>query len=127
VSEQPDGGLALQVALPPDQLAALAERVAKLLHHDEGFLDADGAAEYLGLSRLARAPRAMTVTQPEGRSAFKGAKFATVGDDRRVNGGCVGLNNAGTEWACYVGQRAVAEGILDRGVLGQTQAGPAGG
>ncbi len=55
--EQPDGGLApglaLQVVLPPYQLEALAERVAHLLHRDEGFLDAVGAAEYLGLTRKA--------------------------------------------------------------------------
>ena len=51
--EHAEGGLALQIALPPDQLDALAERVARLLHRDEGFLDADGAAEYLGLTRKA--------------------------------------------------------------------------
>lgn len=77
--------------------------------------------------RLARAPTRMTVTSPDGSPAFKGAKFATVDDESRVNGGCVGLNGAGTAWACYIGERAVAEGILDKGVLGQRQAGPAGG
>jgi len=69
----------------------------------------------------------MTVTDADGRPAFKGAKFGTVDDDRRVNGGCISLNTAGTEWACYIGQRAVSEGILDPGVLGQKQEGPAGG
>lgn len=77
--------------------------------------------------QLAQAPTGMTVTGADGRPAFKGSKFATVDDESRVNGGCVGLNNAGTEWACYIGERAVAEDILDQGVLGQKQAGPAGG
>jgi hypothetical protein len=77
--------------------------------------------------RLARTPTRMSVTSSDGRPAFKGAKFATVNDESRVNGGCVGLNNDGTTWVCYLGERAVAEGILDQGVLGQTQAGPAGG
>lgn len=77
--------------------------------------------------RLARAPARMTVTGADGRPAFKGSKFGTVDDDSRVNGGCLALNNAGTEWACYIGARAVEEGILDQGVLGQKQAGPAGG
>jgi len=76
---------------------------------------------------LAHTPTRTTVTGADGRPAFKGAKFGTVDDDSRVNGGCIGLNDAGTEWACYMGERAVAEGILDKGVLGQRQAGPAGG
>jgi hypothetical protein len=76
---------------------------------------------------LATTPTRMTVTGPDGQPAFSGAKFGTVSDDGRVNGGCIGLNQAGTEWACYLGERAVAEGIIDADVLGQKQAGPAGG
>ena len=47
--------LALTVVLPPDQLEALASRVADLLREgrDNGFLDVDGAADYLDLSRKA--------------------------------------------------------------------------
>jgi excisionase family DNA binding protein len=47
--------LNLTVALPADQLDALAARVAELLEagRDDGFLDADGAAEFLGLTRKA--------------------------------------------------------------------------
>lgn len=77
--------------------------------------------------RLARAPSAMSVTGPDGLPAFKGAKFATVDDESRVNGGCIALNNAGTDWACYVGARAVDAGILSDDVLGQKQADPAAG
>ena len=52
VSEAP---LALTITLPTDQLEALARRVAELLDEgrDDGFLDVEGAAEYLGLSRKA--------------------------------------------------------------------------
>lgn len=76
---------------------------------------------------LTRAPSQMSVTGPDGRPAFEGSKFATVDDEKRVNGGCIALNDPGTEWACYVGERAVAEDILDEGVLGQKQAEPAAG
>jgi hypothetical protein len=76
--------------------------------------------------RLARAPTAITVGTAE-HPAFKGSKFGTVGDDGRVNGGCIALDDGGTDWACYLGERAVVEGILDKGVLGQEQAGPASG
>lgn len=77
--------------------------------------------------RLATAPTHMDVTGPEGQPAFKGAKFGTVDDDHRVNGGCLALNDAGTSWACYLGARAVQEHILDEGVLGQRVTGPAAG
>jgi excisionase family DNA binding protein len=50
-----DAGIGLTVLLPPDQFEALAQRVAAVLAEgrDDGFLDVDGAAEYLGLSRKA--------------------------------------------------------------------------
>jgi hypothetical protein len=77
--------------------------------------------------RLARTPTMMSVTGPDGRPAFQGAKFGTVDGENRVNGGCLALNDLGTDWACYVGERAVAEGIVDEGVLGQEQADPSAG
>lgn len=76
---------------------------------------------------LSRTPSTMSVTGADGRPAFKGAKFGTVDDENRVNGGCIALNEPGTLWACYLGERAVAEDILDEGVLGQKQAEPAAG
>jgi excisionase family DNA binding protein len=47
--------LALTVVLAPDQFDTLARRVSEALSagRDDGFLDADGAAEYLGLTRKA--------------------------------------------------------------------------
>ena len=45
----------LTIALAPDQLDALGRRVADLLEHghDDGFVDIDGAAAFLDLSRKA--------------------------------------------------------------------------
>mgnify|MGYP000111889352 CR=1 FL=1 len=77
--------------------------------------------------RLSRTPSGMSVTGPDGRPAFTGARFATVDDESKINGGCVALNNPGTEWTCYFGERAVAENILDEEVLGQKSTGPAAG
>lgn len=77
--------------------------------------------------RLSRPPATVAVTGSDGQPAYKGAKFGTVDDESRVNGGCIALNDAGTDWACYLGQHAVARGILDPEVLGQEQSGPAHG
>lgn len=77
--------------------------------------------------RLVRTPSRMTVTGENGEPAFRGTKFGTVDDDDRVNGGCVALNQPGTDWLCYLGERAVAEDVIDAGVLGRKQAGPAAG
>ena len=54
-NEVSEAALALTIMLAPDQLDTLAWRVAELLREgrDDGFLDVDGAAEYLGLSRKA--------------------------------------------------------------------------
>jgi excisionase family DNA binding protein len=80
-------GLALQVVLPPYELDALAERVATLLHRDEGFLDANGAAEYLGLTRKAIYAlverRKLPHHRPAGRLLFdRAALRAWVEGDR---------------------------------------------
>ncbi len=47
---QLDAALALTVMLPPEQFETLARRVADLLQEgrDDGFLDVDGAAAFLG-------------------------------------------------------------------------------
>ena len=47
--------LALTVTLPPDEFEALALRVAELIdeRRGDGFLDVDGAAAFLDLSRKA--------------------------------------------------------------------------
>ena len=47
--------LPLTIALAPDQLEMLAARVADVFEdrRDEGFVDVDGAAAFLGMSRAA--------------------------------------------------------------------------
>ena len=37
------------------------------------------------------------------------------------------LNDAGTEWECYIGEEAVKQQIISQGFLGQTQTTPAVG
>jgi excisionase family DNA binding protein len=72
---------ALTVVLPPDQFEALAKRVAALLDEgrDDGFLDADAAAEYLGLSRKAVYAlverRRLPYHRPAGRLLFDRAEL----------------------------------------------------
>ncbi len=53
-----DRGATLTLTLPPDQLEALAWRVAELLRegHDDGFLDVEGAAEFLSPLSEGRLP-----------------------------------------------------------------------
>jgi hypothetical protein len=46
--------------------------------------------------------------------------------DLVVSGGCVGQDRAGTEWLCYVGQRAVDEGLIAQDFLGMQQPAPGG-
>jgi len=64
----------------------------------------------------------MTVT-----GSYMGAKFQTVDADKRIDGGCVGASDDGRTWDCYLGELAVEHGILDQGLLGVEQEGPAHG
>lgn len=50
-----------------------------------------------------------------------------VDDDSKVVGGCRASDAPGMHWTCYVGQRAVAAGVLGEGSLGQLSTGPASG
>jgi len=58
---------------------------------------------------------------------IKGTVYETVDADQKVNGGCRALTAAGTEWECYIGEKAVDEKIISEGFLGQTQTTPAVG
>jgi hypothetical protein len=42
----------------------------------------------------------------------------TVDASKHVNGGCRGLNSAGTEWECYLGRAAVDQKLIGAGFLG---------
>ena len=52
-------------------------------------------------------------------SDWTGTVEPTVDATKHVNGGCRGLNSAGTEWQCYLGQEAVAQKIIGAGFLGE--------
>jgi hypothetical protein len=58
---------------------------------------------------------------------FTGTKEATVDASKHVNGGCEGLDAAGLEWECYLGEAAVEHQIIDQGFLGQASFGPGHG
>jgi excisionase family DNA binding protein len=76
-----DPGIGLRVVLPPDQFEALARHVAAVLAEgrDNGFLDVDGAAEYLSLSRKAVyhlvARGRLAHCKPDGRLLFDRAEL----------------------------------------------------
>jgi hypothetical protein len=50
---------------------------------------------------------------------YNGRLELIVDDQSRVAGGCVGQDDAGMHWTCYVGERAVDEGIVGADLLGQ--------
>jgi hypothetical protein len=50
---------------------------------------------------------------------YNGRLELVVDDHSRVAGGCVGQDDGGMHWTCYVGERAVAEGIVTAELLGQ--------
>jgi hypothetical protein len=52
-------------------------------------------------------------------SDWTGTVEPTVDASKHVNGGCRSLNAAGTEWQCYIGQKAVDEQIVGASLLGQ--------
>jgi excisionase family DNA binding protein len=78
----------LSVTLPPEELEALAQRIADVLEdrRDDGFLNANGAAEYLGLSRKAVYAlverRKLPHHRPAGRLLFDRAELRAWVDRR---------------------------------------------
>jgi hypothetical protein len=114
--------VALAVAVPSVALAAVH------------FISTDEVAKSLPAGTLSLAgtePMCTTVTDgveyhctlarppaPE-VSDWKGTVEPTVDGTKHVNGGCRGLNSAGTEWECYIGQTAVDQQIIGQGFLGQ--------
>ena len=55
---------------------------------------------------------------------WKGTVEPTVDGTKHVNGGCRSLNDAGTDWECYIGEAAGSQQIIGHGFLGQTSEGP---
>jgi hypothetical protein len=68
---------------------------------------------------LARAPRGEIAP-----GQFRGTVEPTVDATGTVNGGCRSLTADGRTWACYLGQAAVEQQIIDAGFLGQRSQGP---
>ena len=58
---------------------------------------------------------------------FLGVKVATVDASKRIDGGCVSISADGRAWNCFLGERAVDEGIIGRDLLGAYQPEPAAG
>jgi hypothetical protein len=50
---------------------------------------------------------------------WAGTVEPAVDASKHVNGGCRSLNHDGTEWECYLGQKAVDEQIVGQSFLGQ--------
>jgi hypothetical protein len=51
--------------------------------------------------------------------AWSGTVEPSVDQTKHVNGGCRALNNAGTDWDCYLGEAAVKQQIIGQSFLGQ--------
>jgi hypothetical protein len=52
-------------------------------------------------------------------SDWKGTVEPTVDATKHVNGGCRSLTSKGTEWECFIGQKAVEEQIIGSQFLGE--------
>ena len=79
----------------------------------------------LSAARCRSAP-ANEVTDANGNPAYLGTK-EVVAIDGVVAGGCIGLDQAGMTWDCYVGQAAVDHEIISQDFLGEPVLGPGHG
>jgi hypothetical protein len=73
------------------------------------------------LCRLDRPPTEITFYSKDGHllpNAYLGIKAETVNREKRVDGGCIATTTDGREWSCYLGEEAVAKGIIARSYLG---------
>jgi hypothetical protein len=73
---------------------------------------------------LAACSRASPIAGGPEAGQWKGTAEPTVDATKHVNGGCRALNDAGTDWECYIGRAAVTQQIIGAGFLGQFSAGP---
>jgi hypothetical protein len=85
-------------------------------------LNADDASYRCTLSN----PPGDEVTDANGNPAYLGTK-EVVAIDGVVAGGCIGLDQAGMTWDCYVGQAAVDHDIISQDFLGEPLLGPGHG
>jgi hypothetical protein len=68
-----------------------------------------------------------SVPTQESMPDYTGAAELFVDKDLNIAGGCRGKGADGLEWTCYLGQRAVDEGILSADLLGQNSPSPGRG
>jgi hypothetical protein len=59
--------------------------------------------------------------------SYLGTKMPSVDASKHIDGGCVATTADGLAWDCYLGQAAVAHGILDASLLGQYEPTPSHG
>jgi len=85
--------------------------------HPTCALDADGVTYHC---TLATAPSDLGITD------FRGSK-QLIAIDKKIAGGCVGQDEAGLGWDCYVGAEAVRHEILTEDLLGEPELEPAQG
>lgn len=85
--------------------------------HPTCSLDADAITYHC---TLATSPTA------EGMTDFRGAK-ELIAIDAKIAGGCIGQDEAGLSWDCFVGVEAVRHEILVEDLLGQPELEPGRG
>jgi hypothetical protein len=79
---------------------------------------------------LERTPTGETFYAQDGTQLFDvflGTKMPTLDATRHVDGGCVSRSADGRSWDCYLGQTAVANGVIGAGLLGDYAPTPAAG
>jgi hypothetical protein len=84
--------------------------------HPTCTLDGDGATYHCALA-----------TAPTGGSTdYRGSK-ELVAIDQKIAGGCIGQDQAGLAWDCWIGTDAVRHDILTQDLLGQPELEPGQG
>ncbi len=102
----------------PRQVAVGMPAGAAIFHQTDPSctVNADGRSYHC---TLATTPAPVT-------SDFRGVK-ELLAIDGKIAGGCIGLDQAGLAWDCYIGQDAVDQEILVKDLLGQPELAPGRG
>jgi hypothetical protein len=107
-------GLALgaDALIGPEEVAAGLPAGTKMLAGTEPRCTVveQGVEYHCVLTRLPASPEVSDLT---------GTVEPTVDATKHVNGGCRSLRADGREWQCYLGDAAVEQRIISRGLLGE--------
>jgi hypothetical protein len=71
---------------------------------------------------LAEPPAGTTLYDEDGRrlrDVFLGLKRVTVDSELRVDGACISVRADGRSWDCFLGEAAVARGLIREELLGR--------